>query len=198
MAVGGFELSRLLTHLRTALLRQLPTNIIHRYGIKNKNNATTSSLVLQHRLAFTRENYLLPNLSRENNNAAASTVDDAGPPFVTNATHPISSSATTTPLPRNKDDNDTGLTRNPRLTSPTYNYNIGEPLIHITSLLDIVDIAQINLLCNYIRHTQPKQWSKVRSFDVAPVEYIAGEMVNVNDGGNSNSNNGNMLMRMEI
>ena len=50
-------------------------------------------------------------------------------------------------------------------------------MIHITSLLDTVDIAQVNLLSSYIRQHQPKQWSKGRSFDVAPVEYLAGEMI---------------------
>ena len=159
MAVGGF-VSRCLTHLRTTLLRHLPANNFTNNS--NVNNNIAGSSLLQHRLAFTRQNYLLPNLSRENNSAA---VD-----------------APTTGDDDNNNSLDTGLTRNPRLTSPTYEYNAGEPMIHITSLLDTVDIAQVNLLSSYIRQYQPKQWSKGRSFDVAPVEYLAGEMIvnNVN------------------
>lgn len=158
-AVGGF-VSRCLTHLRTTLLRHLPANNFTNNS--NVNNNIAGSSLLQHRLAFTRQNYLLPNLSRENNSAA---VD-----------------APTTGDDDNNNSLDTGLTRNPRLTSPTYEYNAGEPMIHITSLLDTVDIAQVNLLSSYIRQYQPKQWSKGRSFDVAPVEYLAGEMIvnNVN------------------
>ena len=180
-AVGGF-VSRCLTHLRTTLLRHLPANNFTNNS--NVNNNIAGSSLLQHRLAFTRQNYLLPNLSRENNSAAVDAPTTARPTAPT----------TTTPiLPLKKknegDDNnnnnnclDTGLTRNPRLTSPTYEYNAGEPMIHITSLLDTVDIAQVNLLSSYIRQYQPKQWSKGRSFDVAPVEYLAGEMIvnNVN------------------
>ena len=153
-AVGGF-VSRCLTHLRTTLLRHLPANNFTNNS--NVNNNIAGSSLLQHRLAFTRQNYLLPNLSRENNSAA---VD-----------------APTTGDDDNNNSLDTGLTRNPRLTSPTYEYNAGEPMIHITSLLDTVDIAQVNLLSSYIRQYQPKQWSKGRSFDVAPVEYLAGEMI---------------------
>ena len=103
-AVGGF-VSRSLTHIRTTLLRHLPANNFTNNS--NVNNNIAGSSLLQHRLAFTRQNYLLPNLSRENNSAAVDAPTTA---------HPTAPTTTTPTLPLKKknegDDNNNNNNNN--------------------------------------------------------------------------------------
>lgn len=151
-----------------------------RAALALRTDSAAASASTARRLAFTREHYLTPLLSRENNFSAAASAVVASVP------------------PPEEGGGDTGLFRNPRRIPPAVRlYDDGDPLIGISSLLDVQDIAQVDLLTDYVRTHHPGQFERARSFDASPVEYLAGEAVYVDDvadgggdGGGGGSNGG--------
>lgn len=82
-----------------------------------------------------------------------------------------------------------GFLSNKRKCKPEHFYTEGDPFLLIKSLVDHEDIEKTNLLSEYIKENYSSQ-SKNRSFDAAPVEYLAGELQMPEEGGG----NGNVLV----
>lgn len=55
-------------------------------------------------------------------------------------------------------------------------YNHGDPLLHIKSLIDKVDIHHLHVLSECIKSSYPGQWQD-RRFDAVPVRYSGDEVV---------------------